>query len=531
MTSQKINKILARRGVSVIACFALGVLYSVPYLAEQLFACTYLALTGFFAVLFTGDRIKHLYRHCIAFFFGFYLVLYSFLSSLYPFESFNFTKGQAIFVIIAACILIPLYHSALHSAIMLLLKPVKSKALACCILPCVWMIAELVIASGTLAFPWGTVALSQTGFLPMVQTSGVFGGYFITYIIIGGCSMIAYAIVDRKKAFAISGASIMLLNLALGTAMYFSEPVSNGELTIAAVQGNVKMEEKWQTDMLTEITERYTALVRDAANLGADIVVMPESAIPLSFTSNNSLGKLYKRLASEEDISIVVGVMIKSEDTKTNSVVAINADGSISEPYDKRHPVPFGEYIPYSELLETLMPFLKSMNLSGMTLEAGENAVVLECMNADVGTLVCFDSIFPSLALDEVREGAEIMTIVTNDSWFKVSPGVSQHYRHAKLRAIECGRYFVQAANTGVSAIIDEKGNVISKGGVQTFECIAGKAELLSHRTVYSYIGDFVLYPASAAVAAAIIYSFIKTKRSKNKDDSQDRKALSEPMP
>lgn len=529
MMTEKISFLFARRGVSVIACFALGVLYALPYLAEQLFVCTYIALIGFFAVLFTGDRLHRIYRHCIAFFFGFYLVLYSFLSSLYPFESFGFTSGQAIFVIIAACLFIPLYHAALHSAVMLLAKPFKKRmTLAVFVIPCAWTLAELVIASGTLAFPWGTVALSQTGFLPMIQTESLLGGYFITLVITGGCSLIAYALADKKRAFAIGGVSVMLLNLAAGCLIYILPDNSDAYITVAAVQGDVRLEEKWQSDKLGEITDRYVQLVVEAADAGAELVVTPESAIPAKYNQYNSLGTLYTELASQNGISIVAGVLL--EGSKSNGVVSINADGTEGGRYYKRHPVPFGEYIPYYDALETLMPFLKNFNLSGMTLEAGEDAAVLECGDATVGTLVCFDSIFPSLALDEVREGAEIMTVVTNDSWFKISKGVTQHYRHAKLRAIECGRYYVQAGNTGVSGVIDQKGNVLCQSSVQTKECLVAEAKLLSHRTLYSYIGDLVLYPVAAAVVAALIYNFVKNKK-EHHNDSAKQQALSDPVP
>lgn len=521
-----IQRILDKRGVSLLACFLLGCVYALPYLAEPLFPCTYIALILFCVILYFGETSKRLFRHCMAFCFGFYLLLYSFLSALYPFESFSMTQAQAIFVIIAACILIPLFHAALHSLVLLLLKPFGGrKALMAVIMPFAWVIAELVIASGTLAFPWGTVALSQTGFLPAVQTAGLFGGYFVTLVTVGGCSLIGYAIADKgKKSYALCGAAVLLLNIALGTVIYFVPAQSDGVLTVAAVQGDVRMEEKWQSGKLLEITERYESLVIEAADMGAELVVMPESAIPTVYKQNNTLGLLYKDIAEQKNISIVAGVLL--EGSKSNGVVSVNADGSVGGLYNKRHPVPFGEYIPYSDVVEKVLPFLKNMSFSGKPLEAGEKAEVLECDGVTVGTLVCFDSIFPSLALDEIREGAEIMTVVTNDSWFKVSPGVTQHYRHAKLRAVECGRYYIQAANTGVSAIIDEKGNVVSRGGIQTTECITGEAKIFSHRTLYSLTGDIVPYVAALAVVSALIYTFIMHKREKRKYDNLQGKAV-----
>ncbi len=514
----KIYGILAKRAVSPLLCFVLGLLYSLPFVCEGLWIFSYISLFLFFAVIFTGDRLKKLFRHCLTFYFGFYLVLYSFLAYLYPFESFGFTAEQAAIVLVGACLLIPMFHATLHSLVMLILKVFRGNLrLAALAAPLVWMTSEFVLASGTLAFPWGTVALSQTGFLPMVQTASLFGDYFITLVVVGSCSLLAYAFVDAERAFAIGGAALILSNLLAGTVLYFLPTDSTKTVTVAAVQGDVRMNEKWDTNNLPQITANYIGLISEAAESGATVVVLPESAIPEYFTEYNAFGATLRGAAMQNGVSLVVGVLQRGDGYAKNSVISIGSDGDFDLEYNKRHPVPFGEFIPYRDVLQELLPFLKDMNLSGMNLQPGTEAYVLDCDGDSYGTLVCFDSIFPSLAIDEVKNGAEIMTVVTNDSWFYDSTGTYQHYRHAKLRAIECGRYFIQAGNTGISGVIDQKGNTLVASKPMTKACVTAQAELIQTNTLYACIGDAVLYAAFVLLAAAIIFNIVKKgKRNAN---------------
>ena len=131
--------------------------------------------------------------------------------------------------------------------------------------------------------------------------------------------------------------------------------------------------------------------------------------------------------------------------------------------YSKQKPVPFGEFVPYRELVMLLVPPLADIGMLENDLLVGDRSEVFDLGVGRVGSLICFDSIYESTALDSVRRGAQLLAVSTNDSWFQDSRGVWMHNAQSSLRAIETGRYVVRAGNTGVSSVIDPTGQVTAE--------------------------------------------------------------------
>ena len=126
-------------------------------------------------------------------------------------------------------------------------------------------------------------------------------------------------------------------------------------------------------------------------------------------------------------------------------------------------------------------------------LVAGEDSAVFETELGTFGGLICFDSIYETLALDSTRDGAELILLSTNDSWYKDSAAVYQHNGHAVLRAIENGRCVVRAANTGISSILSERGEVLGSLPPLTDGYVTGQVTLSSHTTLYTVTGNLIV--------------------------------------
>ena len=157
------------------------------------------------------------------------------------------------------------------------------------------------------------------------------------------------------------------------------------------------------------------------------------------------------------------------------------------------------------EIIKTVIPPLAELVLSESEIVAGEEANVIELKEGNVGALVCFDSIYDSLARDSVREGAELLPVSTNDSWFSDSAALYMHNAQAQLRAIENGRYVVRAANTGISSIISDKGEVIACTEPNVEGYVMGEIQFNSYRTLYSIIGNLFVYLCIAFCAIIIL--------------------------
>ena len=119
-----------------------------------------------------------------------------------------------------------------------------------------------------------------------------------------------------------------------------------------------------------------------------------------------------------------------------------------------------------------------------------------------IGSLICFDSIYEELSLRSVRDGAEIMVISSNDSWFFDSAAVYQHQVQAQLRAIETGRYFVRSANTGISTVLSPSGEILSWLDPLTEGYAVQEISAREGRTLYSILGNAFVYACMAFVAA-----------------------------
>ena len=161
--------------------------------------------------------------------------------------------------------------------------------------------------------------------------------------------------------------------------------------------------------------------------------------------------------------------------------------------------------MPFRDLVMTVIPPLAEINTLDEDIPAGADSVVMELDVGNVGPLICFDSIYERNALDSIGNGAQILAVSTNDSWFTDSRGVWMHHAQSQLRAIETGRYVVRSANTGVSSVINDRGEVLELLEPLKTGYVLEEAYLSDRVTVYSVIGNAFAYVCVAVCAAAIL--------------------------
>ena len=150
----------------------------------------------------------------------------------------------------------------------------------------------------------------------------------------------------------------------------------------------------------------------------------------------------------------------------------------------------------------------------GEDIPAGEDSVVFDTDLVDLGSIICFDSIYEDNVLDSVRNGAEILCVSTNDSWFRDSRGVWMHRAQSQLRAIETGRYVVRAANTGVSCVISPEGEVLDELGPYVTGNSMSAVYPCDEITLYTAMGNVFVYLCAAFVAGwAVCRLWESTKR------------------
>lgn len=433
-----------------------------------------------------GGGILAVYGMGFFFFMAEYVPIYHWFFSMYPLDFTGMSRGYAAAVVLIGCFGMSFLAAGAGGLFFLLTVltgklPVMKKHtyLRAVAGAAAYSVFEWTMTHGWTGVPWGRLALGQmaTNFTPTVQTASLFGSYFVTFIIVLFAFLVADGLYSGKlKLRAAVALTLALLNFAVGTVMYFVPTDAEGTLTVAAVQGNVSSRDKWDGDSSKTSLERYSAYTADAAKAGADVVLWPETAFPFTVTEGSIYDGKFETLAKENNVTVLVGCLGDGGgDLYQNVIRAYYPDGSEGEgerkekeEYAKRRLVPFGEYLPWRTFFETLVPPLTELAMLQEDLDPGTAPDLITVDTRDgsevkCGVLICFDSIYEELARESVKNGAQILLLSTNDSWFGDSRAVWMHNDQARLRSIENRRWTVRAANTGVSSVIDEKGRVLAQ--------------------------------------------------------------------
>ena len=170
-----------------------------------------------------------------------------------------------------------------------------------------------------------------------------------------------------------------------------------------------------------------------------------------------------------------------------NSVATVSPKGELIAQYDKMHLVPFGEYVPWSWLFF----FVEKISTGVGDYRPGSRVVVSRLESGEkVGVFICYEAVVPDLVRRFVAEGAEVLVNITNDAWFGSSAAPHQHLLMARMRAVENRRYLLRAANSGISAVIDPLGRVLSSTGLHRRTVLDGTFRFRQAPTFYSRNGD-----------------------------------------
>ncbi len=465
-------------------------------------------------------RLRRMYGYGFCFFGCFYLVNFHWFLYMYPltFAGLSDTASAVVVAVawfglsalqtVGAAALFPLFALAVRGKF-LSGKPTLHPLLFAAL----WAAREWIQANmGWAGVPWARLPLGQVGLRLTLQSAAYFGSYFITFLLAGVGMLLADLLLhpDRARLCGILAGSLLVGNLALGGLRLLTRPAEGDAVQVAAVQGNMSSLEKWSGNSSAVSAARYEALTRQAAAEGATLIVWPETALTVSIDRAVSSRDWLSRLARETGTTLLVGAFTSGTGTDSsrqyNSIVAFLPDGSMSETvYSKQKPVPFGEFVPYRELVMLLVPPLADIGMLESDLLVGDCSEVFDLGVGRVGSLICFDSIYESTALDSVRRGAQLLAVSTNDSWFQDSRGVWMHNAQSSLRAIETGRYVVRAGNTGVSSVIDPTGRVTAELDPLLTGYVPGTVRLCDEQTLYTRTGNLFAYLCAALCAAAVL--------------------------
>jgi len=378
--------------------------------------------------------------------------------------------------------------------------------------PLVWVATELGRTHLLGGFPWVLLGYSQATTIPIAQLASLFGVYGVAGLVASVSAAAAGCMsVGRVRARVQSVGAVAVLLVV--TAVWGSWRAARAEwtqegqaVTVGLIQGNASEAQRRDPPQALQVLQDQVRMTRQAIGAGAELVLWSESAMsPYRLDDNPEVAGLVRRVAREGRVPILVGsdqVVRGRPDAWYNAAVLVRADGSDGGFYRKMHLVPFGEYVPMRRLLFFVGPLVEAI---GSGFAAGTDPTLLSVGGHSISVAICYEVVYPALVREFVVRGSELLTTITNDSWFGNTSAPYQHFAQASMRAIEEGRYLVRAANTGISGIVDPYGRVLERSSIFEPGVIVGRARYLKTVTPYARWGDVFAYSSVVVVVAAIV--------------------------
>lgn len=386
-----------------------------------------------------------------------------------------------------------------------------------------WVLQEWMKTWLFTGFPWlfvGYAFTEQYWLSSLAPVAGVFAVSFVAILL--AASLVE--LLRRRGGYMIPTIAMLVVSCALWLINpQWTKPKGTPDLSVSLIQGNIPQDLKWLTEYQVETLKIYATL--SSTEWGSDIILWPESSIPMF--QDEAVGFINEmvKMAKETDTTWVTGIPYKDEaafNAKTdkyppfyNSVIALGADAEGM--YKKQRLVPFGEYVPFEGMLDILPNLAGSQDIMSYS-RGSDNQSPLRVRGHNLGAAVCYEVAYP----DTTRKNAintDFLLTISNDAWFGSSAGPLQHLQMVQMRALENGRWFMRATNTGVTAIIDHKGRIVKRAPQFERTVLRGNVQARVGNTPFMRVGN---YPVLIIIALLLLLSYLGKRASPRKRLERD---------
>jgi apolipoprotein N-acyltransferase len=419
--------------------------------------------------------------------------------------------GVALLLAYPTVMLIP-------STLFYLARKVFPKFDALWLFPLFWVTLEYLLTQTDLRFPWLLLGHGLAKFNLFIQGADIIGTNGLSLVVAYINVLLFKAFIEKKgtenyklKPLVVA-LTIFLCLMIYEIYKVSSFKISDKKVKVGIVQPNLNPWDKWSEGNLGDLLNLYLVLSQKCVDDGAEIILWPETALPVyafggtyatversifNFLDTNKVSLL----TGMPDIIYDLNQNNIPEDSKFskpgsyyyrtyNGVIGLNPGTREIQRYGKMKLVPLGERVPFVDQFAFLGDLLKwGVGITGWNI--GKDTTVFKISNAKIDTikiggLVCYESVDPVFVTSFVQKGAELITVVTNDSWYGKSSGPYQHKDFAMLRAVENRRSVVRCANGGVSCIINAKGEILAETDMFVKTTLVGEVPIQDEKTFYS---------------------------------------------
>ncbi len=388
--------------------------------------------------------------------------------------------------------------------------------------PLLWTVLEYGKSHFLTGFPWENLAYSQYLQKNIIQITDLTGIYGITFTLVMA-NAVFYNVISagssRRYPLKQVAALCLLIVAIYGYGQYRNRYIEESlqvapRLDVAMIQGNIDQTIKWNPKYQQETIEIYGSLSLESALFRSGLTIWPETAAPFYFQRHDQMQKAVVKTAVASGSHLLFGSPSYGEENGLtyymNSAYLIKPDGIVSGRYDKVHLVPYGEYVP----LRQFFPFIGKLVAGVGDFRAGNGFHPLTMNGHRLGVLICYEGIFPESTRCYKKRGADLLVNITNDAWFGRTSAPHQHLSMTVFRAIESRLYLVRAANTGISAIIDPTGKIISQTEIFKRTALKGEVKLIDEKTFYAAYGD--IFVSLCGISLMVTFYIAIRKRRKS---------------
>jgi len=376
------------------------------------------------------------------------------------------------------------------------------------VLSSAWSALEFIRDHLFSGFGWGMLGYSQYKNLYLIQIADIVGVYGISFLIVFVNLVLFEIWKARRILFAptMTVGGMLLFVFGYGAFVLHHHAV-RPTVRIGLVQPNISLAEDWDDSKKDLIVEGTLKLTRTFKGQGLDLIIWPETSLPGVIDDSPELVNQIQATARDLNTPIMIGSIAQEGQSYYNSAFFIDAQGHLRGHYDKIHLVPFGEYLPLRPVLGWIN---KIIEIDDFTFGSHYKVFSLSPQK-NFAVLICYEDTLSGLRRRFVSGGANFLVNMTNDAWFKDTKEPYMHLANAVLGCVESHRSLARAANTGVSALVDPWGHIISTvsdgNGKNTFVegTTWGEVPLNGEKTFYTKYGDIFTYFCFLCILVAAI--------------------------
>ena len=360
--------------------------------------------------------------------------------------------------------------------------------------PALWTLTEWIRGTLFTGFPWLNIGYSQVdtwlvGYAPVI---GVYGLGFLMML-----SVTAVFLLPRYKTISVALlVTIWASSWSLQTIEWVTP--AGKPLNVTLIQGNVSQLNKFEPENRARIMSLYEELTLEnldsSDNVATDLIVWPETAVPAFYhnVEDNYIEDILRQLRENEGPDVLIGVPRKTETQGSdrvkyyNSAVALGSEFGV---YNKRHLVPFGEVVPFGDVLRAIGGIF---NVPLSDFSTGGIQPPLNLAGQKAAVSICYEIVFGE-ELAQTAGDSTMLINISNDAWFGDSLAPKQHFSMARMRVREMARPLLRATNTGITAFVDHKGVVTKQAPSFSVQVLKGQIQPMQGKTLYVRFGNAII--------------------------------------